>query len=130
MSSIAPGGMETPVRRYSSAFHPKWVNCRPSLPESLTLSRMRIPAAITSGPMPSPGTTAILLVRLVMGGRIIDGRCREIDSEKRAATRFSRCAPGRHQLDAPLGDGLSQRRIAQRRLLTLPRVVPVVGLLQ
>src|ERR1041385_1736535 len=62
--------METPVRRYSSALQLKCVNSRPSLPRSLICSRIFIPAAMTSGPMPSPGTTAI---RWVMRRRIIVG---------------------------------------------------------
>src|ERR1043166_8078404 len=60
MSSIAPGGIEMPVRRYSSAFHPKWTNWSPSWCRSLTASSTLMPAAMTSGPMPSPGITAIL----------------------------------------------------------------------
>src|ERR1043166_2893324 len=62
MSSIAPGGMEMPVRRYSSAFQPKCTNSRSRPRSSLMCSRTRIPAPITSGPMPSPGTTAIFLL--------------------------------------------------------------------
>src|SRR6266849_2924793 len=68
MSSIAPAGMETPVRRNSSAFQPKCTNCSPSFPRSLMRSRTRIPTAITSGPIPSPGTTAILRAVGVIGG--------------------------------------------------------------
>src|ERR1043165_5477567 len=50
--------METPVRRYSSALQLNRVNSR----SSFNASRMRIPASMTSGPMPSPGTTAIFFV--------------------------------------------------------------------
>src|SRR5258706_391164 len=59
---MAPGGMETPVRRYSSAFQLKWTNSSPSLRASLSRSRMRIPAAMTSGPMPSPATAGPITI--------------------------------------------------------------------
>src|SRR6266542_2301890 len=64
MSSIAAGGMDTPVRRNSSAFQPKCTNSRSRSRRSST----RIPCAITSGPMPSPGMTAIFFA---MAARII-----------------------------------------------------------
>src|ERR1051326_8233842 len=73
MSSIAPGGMETPVRRYSSALQLKRTNSRSSFSASST----RIPASMTSGPMPSPGTTAIFFVirgghaRVAQRGRLL-----------------------------------------------------------
>src|SRR3954451_3307252 len=62
MSSMPPGGMEMPVRRYSSAFQPKCTSSRPRLRASLTRLRTRRPASMTSGPIPSPGITAIRFV--------------------------------------------------------------------
>src|SRR4051794_11406574 len=62
MSSMAPGGMEMPVRKYSSAFQPKCTSSRPRLRASLTRLRTRRPASMTSGPIPSPGITAIFFV--------------------------------------------------------------------
>src|ERR1051326_1156907 len=99
MSSIAPGGMETPVRRYSSALQLKRTNSRSSFSASST----RIPASMTSGPMPSPGTTAIFFV--IRGGGLYVRR--------------------RRQLDVALLDRGAHARVAQRGRLLVPRVTPV-----
>src|SRR5438128_7034264 len=103
MSSIAPGGMETPVRRYSSAFHPKRTNSSPSWRASLTRSSTLIPCSITSGPMPSPGMTAIFLVAMARGLY-----------ERRP-----------DQLDAARSDRFANLRIAKGFSLAIPLVVPV-----
>src|SRR5687767_9685954 len=91
-----------PVRRYSSAFQPKWVNSRDSPRASLTRSRTRIPASMTSGPMPSPGTTAIF----VMGRELY--------------------VRGRGQPDSAGFQLGAQAGIAQRACLRFPFVAPTV----
>src|SRR5437588_7917610 len=91
--------METPVRRYSSALQGKWTNSRPSFRLLLSRSRICIPAAMTSGPMPSPGTTAM---RCVMRARIINVRC---DQPEQCQSAIPQGHRRRHERTVHHGDG-------------------------
>ena len=79
ISASTPFGRTSPVRRYRSAPRSKCVIWRSKPSAAATTSRTRRASAVTSGPIPSPGTTAIVWLRNPLPLRLVpavSGTCR------------------------------------------------------